>query len=263
MAAHEAQAHASAGYVQTLNRSSRRESASRIVPLLVELIEPKSVVDVGCGTGTWLAAFEDAGISDVLGIDTAGVGDSLEIPKTKFVIQDVSRPLAVSRTFDLALCLEVAEHLPPSSAGTLIASLTQLAPVIVFSAAIPFQGGNHHVNEQWPDYWWKLFVEHDFVAIDCLRPRVWRYELDAWWYAQNMMLYVREDLTGRDSFSAESSFFSSGRPNRIVHPELLLKWVHDAENPSTQRIIARMIRSLARRMNRRQASLSRSTNRSA
>lgn len=76
------------------------------------------------------------------------------------------------RNFDLAVSLQVAEHLPPSSAKGFIDSLAKLAPVVLFSAAIPLQAGAEHLNEQWPEYWAALFKTHDYLPIDCIRGRM-------------------------------------------------------------------------------------------
>src|SRR5208283_2885437 len=90
----------------------------------------------------------------------------------------------------LAMSLEVAEHLPPQSAKGFVDCLTRLAPVVLFSAAIPFQGENHHVNKQWPDYWVALFKADDYLPIDCIRGKIWGNDRVDYWYAQNMILFV-------------------------------------------------------------------------
>jgi hypothetical protein len=122
--------------------------------------------------------------------------------------------------FDLAVCLEVAEHLAPQSARSLIISLTQLAPAALFSAAIPSQGGEHHVNEQWPQYWTDIFAQHDFVCYDALRPRLWSNPAVAWWYAQNMLLFVKRDqqYPVLSKITTATAF-----PQALVHPDAYLK----------------------------------------
>ena len=172
-----------------------QRSAKEIVPLVFEFIRPQSVIDVGCGTGTWLSAFDEYGVKDFLGIDGDHVRkDMLQIPTERFLALDLTKPFHLDRQFDLVISLEVAEHLPRECAGTFIGSLTELAPVALFSAAIPFQGGTDHVNEQWPSYWAERFREKEYLAVDCLRERVWQNENVAWFYAQNMLIFVRSDF---------------------------------------------------------------------
>lgn len=170
------------------------ESAQRVLPHVFELVSPRSVVDVGCGVGTWLAAARGLGVADVLGVDGAYVDrDMLRIPHDRFRPVDLTRPFALDRTFDLAISLEVAEHLPMASAGTFVESLTQLAPVILFSAAVPAQGGEKHLNEQWQSWWVARFKRCGFEAVDCIRSRIWSDAAVEWWYVQNVLLMVRAD----------------------------------------------------------------------
>jgi hypothetical protein len=89
--------------------------------------------------------------------------------------------------------LEVAEHLEPAAAEQLIDNLARLASVVLFSAAIPNQGGEHHVNEQWPTYWTERFQARDYAALDPFRRFLWERTDVEWWYAQNMMLFIRKD----------------------------------------------------------------------
>ena len=166
-------------------------SAEVAIPHIVRLFDPHSMLDVGCGVGTWLSVAMRHGVTDVLGIDGPWVdGCQLTIPPECFASRDLRQPLELDRNFDVAICLEAAEHLPSSSALILVASLTSLAEVVVFSAAIPHQGGTNHVNEQWPTYWIEMFEAQNFVFIDCLRPLLWDDARVDFWYAQNMLVFV-------------------------------------------------------------------------
>ena len=144
-------------FYQSLREGTCR-SARAIVPIVLEFMRPRSVIDVGCGIGIWLSVFEEYGVSDILGVDGDYVNrELLEISAERFMECNLTEPLHINRQFDLVVPLEVAEHLPIESAGTFIDSLTRLGHAILFSAAVPFQGGTHHVNEQWPDYWVRHF----------------------------------------------------------------------------------------------------------
>ena len=173
------------------------------------------MVDVGCGTGTWCAEFLEQGVRTVLGVDGAYVDKSqLMIPPGSFLARDLAAPLRLDRTFDLAISMEVAEHLPPERGASFVDDLTRLAPIVLFSAAIPGQGGTSHVNEQWPSYWDGLFRKRGFRAIDCLRARFWDDPSIDWWYRQNMFLFVREDRLPEFPAPDQSA------PRDIVHPVL-------------------------------------------
>ena len=194
-------------------------SARVAVPLLVDLLRPRHVVDVGCGTGLWLAAFRECGIDDVLGLDGSWVEESaLEIPRECFRATDLRQPVCVDRTFDLAICTEVAEHLPAEHAATLVSSVTHLAPVVAFSAAIPYQGGTDHLNEQWPDYWAEHFSRHAYVPIDCLRSALWDDRRVETCYAQNLMLFASPDFLERHPALRPPTLAAATNRLALVHP---------------------------------------------
>jgi SAM-dependent methyltransferase len=195
------------------------ESANEIVPLILEFIRPQSVIDVGCGTGAWLAVFREQGIEDVLGIDGDYVDrNSLLVPEALFQAHDLVRPLEIGRKFDLVVSLEVAEHLSSRHAKNFVKSLTSLSPVVMFSAAIPYQGGKNHVNEQWQDYWRKLFSEKGFEAVDFVRKRVWDNPKVGPWFAQNIIMYIQKDYLDQNPLLKEE-WEKADFPLSVVHPK--------------------------------------------
>ncbi len=199
-------------------------SARRIVPLLLELIEVKSAVDVGCGNAAWLAVLKEHGVTDVLGIDGAHASRRhLRIPEEQFTAASLEEPLTIDRRFDLAISLEVAEHLSPKRAEGFVADLTRLAPIVLFSAAIPGQGGVHHVNEQWPDYWAALFDARGYAPIDAIRWRVLGDPAVAWWYAQNILLFASAQALRDNPRLAELRALTPETPWALVHPTLYLR----------------------------------------
>lgn len=199
------------------------KSAVRIVSKVLEVIQPSSVIDVGCGTGEFLAVFQEHGIDDILGIDGAYVPQNfLAIPRENFMSTDLSIPFTFDRTYDLAICLEVAEHLSPQSARNFITSLTCLAPIVLFSAAIPYQGGTHHVNEQWPEYWANLFKMNDFVPVDALRQSIWNdIEINVA-YRQNILFFCNEEMFTRNEKLFQA--YKTTKPDvlSMVHPDMYL-----------------------------------------
>lgn len=194
-------------------------SAAVVVPMLLALAPVASVVDVGCGTGGWLAAFRAHGVEDVLGVDGPWVAEEqLRIPRERFRRADLSAPLRLDRRFDLALALEVAEHLPPDRAEGFIGDLLSAAPLVLFSAAIPGQGGEGHVNEQWPAWWAERFGRHGAHCLDPFRAALWHDERVAWWYRQNILLFATAEAVSRWPELAASP--AADPPRALVHPAL-------------------------------------------
>ncbi|HET8936981.1 MAG TPA: methyltransferase domain-containing protein [Polyangiales bacterium] len=189
-------------------------SSGVYVPFILELTRARSVVDVGCGLGTWLKTYSESGVSEILGIDGAWVEPSrLYIPQSKFRSVDLLQPPAPERRFDVAQSLEVAEHLPPSHAPMFVEFLTRLSDVVVFSAASPYQGGTGHINERWPSYWRTHFESFGYALYDVFRPRFWSNEKVMWWYAQNTFLYVNR--RAQLKLEQPEGFVY---PEHIVHP---------------------------------------------
>jgi SAM-dependent methyltransferase len=195
-------------------------SAEAVVPIVLELVPVESVADVGCGRGAWLSVFSRLGVGRFLGIDGPYVDlDSLAIPRESFLAHDLTMPLTVDGRFDLVVSLEVAEHLPAESARSFVELLTRLGPVVLFSAAVPGQGGTDHVNEQWPEYWAAMFAEHSYRVIDAVRPRVWNDPRVEPWYAQNLLLFVSEDAI--PSYPELRPFVEAPpHPLSVIHPRL-------------------------------------------
>lgn len=188
-------------------RAGCRRSAEVIVPLVYNEIEPASVIDVGCGEGWFGKALEDAGC-EVLGVE----GDYAE-PVIRVSVADLEEPGSFTGAFDLAVCLEVAEHLSPGRAHSFVADLCVAAPVVLFSAAVPGQPGNGHVNCQWPSYWVDLFEQQGFSVSDALRWRIWDEERVEPWYRQNL-------LVASSRPDEPSGFFPDPLPpvRDVVHP---------------------------------------------
>lgn len=212
-------------YHHTTNVHNKR-AAGEMVPFFIRQFNPESVVDVGCGLGSWLKVFQEQGIDDIHGFDGRYVDVSkLFIMPGNFSHADLEKPLPVTRRYDLALCLEVAEHLNRHSAGTLINSLISLSDIIIFSAAIPEQGGQNHINEQWPSWWSEKFKVHGFNFYDVFREKFWDNDHIDWWYRQNIFLVTKPEIAAQQGFQVSC--------RALVHPELFLNKINkikDYEN---------------------------------
>lgn len=201
------------------NQAQAAAGPRAVAPFLVKLLAPRSVVDVGCGVGVWLSAFREQGVEDVLGLDGPYVNRSLlMIPADRFMECDLGCGVSQSRFFDLVVSLEVAEHLPADCADRFVRSLVGLGKVVLFSAAIPGQGGTNHINEQWPEYWQEHFAGHGYQVVDCLRPRFWNDEAIPGCYRQNMLLFV-EAAYLKGHAGLQQQLAAAGHfPLSVVHP---------------------------------------------
>jgi len=203
------------------------QSARIVLGRVFPLLRPRRVLDVGCGVGSWLRAALDLGATEVLGMDGDYVDRAaLMIESESFIPVDLATCLRTALgeraapPFDLVICMEVAEHLPHDRAPSLVADLASLGDVVLFSAAVPFQYGTQHINEQWPEFWSILFRAHGFACFDCLRADLWADAGVDWWYAQNALLFARDDSAAAAALPQESRVGKRGLS--VVHPESLL-----------------------------------------
>lgn len=172
-------------------RAGAQSSAAVIVPAILDAFpETATVLDVGCGEGWFLREFAERGLPGV-GLDAAST-DPVALRAEWFQPVDLTvhgsiMGPGVPRA-DLAVCLEVAEHFPETRAESLIAELCDAAPVVVFSAAIPGQGGVGHLNEQWQSWWALRFAGQGYACSTSLRDRLWHDERVESWYRQNVLV---------------------------------------------------------------------------
>lgn len=180
-------------------------SARIVLGELRQWIQPKRVLDIGCGLGTWLSAAVEQGAEEVLGLDGAYVDRRrLKIPASSFLEADLENApvdeLLGGRRFDLAICLEVAEHVRYERSGAFVHGLVAGADVVLFSAAVPYQDGTGHVNEQWPEFWAMLFRDRGYACYDILRSKLWANPDVEWWYSQNALVFVKEGSAAQAAF---------------------------------------------------------------
>lgn len=175
------------------------QSASVILPIVFDIIKPRSVLDFGCGAGTWLSVARSLGAEKVTGIDGPWVKpDVLQISQSEFQPIDLEeQKFPDLGHFDLAISMEVLEHLSESAAEEALYGMSRSANFILLSVAIPGQGGNNHVNEQWQGYYANFLINHGFEIWDVVRPKVWHDERVAYWYRQNTLFFFRSEFASK------------------------------------------------------------------
>jgi hypothetical protein len=161
-------------------------------------------------------------VSSICGVDGAWTDQSqLLIPRKNFKVQDLSKPFDLGQRFDVAISLEVAEHVAPEHSMQFVENLTQHSDIVLFGAAIPFQGGFRHINERWQSYWASLFASQGYQCFDPFRSQIWQREEVSVWYRQNMLLYLRRER--QDLISRIKNYLDLNHipemPIDVVHPE--------------------------------------------
>jgi SAM-dependent methyltransferase len=218
--------------------ASTSHFADRLSGIILDIFEPASAVDLGCGVGTMLRHLKRKGCSEVLGIEGPWVEISrLVIQETEFQHADLTRPITLNRTFDVAISLEVAEHLEEKYADVLVDSLCRLSPRIIFSAAIPHQGGMHHVNEQWQSYWARKFLQREYKAFDVIRPAIWNDRVVPTYYRQNCIVYVKASVAAGHRSLAPYEVRDIELLDR-AHPEQYLSHVKNPMNVTYKQLLA-------------------------
>lgn len=168
-------------------------SAKAMVKILIKRFAPKSVIDVGCGPGLFLAEFKKSRV-EIAGYDGSPAAVSASLIGGRIKLHDLCRPLRLNRRFDLCLCFEVAEHLTKACAKTLVNSLVKLSQIVIFTAATPGQGPKSigHINEQPFGYWQKLFRRNGYILNKRLTEKIKRQMKDkevVWWLTKNLMVF--------------------------------------------------------------------------
>jgi SAM-dependent methyltransferase len=171
-------------------------SAPAIAGAIVQELAPERLLDVGCGTGALLAALKDMGVR-VQGVEYAQAALELCRKRGLNVLRlDLEQPVGFDALddCDVSVSMEVAEHLPARFADRLVDLLCRARSAVVFTAAVPGQGGSDHVNEQPREYWIEKFTARGF-DYDAARTARWR---EQWrerdvcrWYHENLMVFTR------------------------------------------------------------------------
>ena len=217
-------------YNHEINRHTL-EGAENVLSLLFDGHIPQSLIDVGCGPGTWLIAAQKMGVKEFIGVDGIEPDEvDFHVDKKYFIEANLEEPWSVKKKFEVALCLEVAEHLSVDAGPTLISTLTSHSDWIFFSAAGPHQEGQHHINCQWPEYWQNLFNNAGYRCEDTIRSRIWTNERIEWWYRQNIFVAKRD----------ESGAGHEPRIAPLIHPESLQAMPHPTTSAFRKRVLCQV-----------------------
>lgn len=198
------------------------ESARVVVPLLLTIVNVTSVVDVGCGRGAWLKVFGEHGVKTLRGIDGDYIDRSqILIDDSSFLAADLTKLSQIDDSYDIAICLEVAEHLPQRCSASLVRALTSAAPIVAFSAGVPGQVGTRHINAQWPIYWREIFAQRGFRMFDPVRGRMREDRRVKWWYRQNLVLFASEEGIARNPALQREPEVPAGAELEWVHFDII------------------------------------------
>jgi len=182
--------------------ATSRRAAERILPIVLSIIDVTSIIDVGCGPGSWLDVARQMGVVTLTGVEGEWATEWFDDEGIRsrgfdLLLANLEDELRPAATFDLALCIEVIEHLSPERGESFVADLCRCAGHVLFGAAIPGQKGPNHLNTRWPSYWAECFAVHDYLPLDVVRGRVWGDDDLLVHHRQNPILFVRDDLYER------------------------------------------------------------------
>jgi SAM-dependent methyltransferase len=187
--------HAYDGLFYEYQREGSMRSARALLPVVVRNLGVHSVLDIGCGAGGWLAAYRELGVIDCLGVDGDYVDRAmLLIDASLFRPQDITKTFDLARKFDLVQCLEVAEHVPRQACDILVDNIVRHGHQVLFSAAVPGQGGENHINERPYEFWRDLFASRGYRLYDFVRPRADGSEDIEPWYRYNVMFFAHDSV---------------------------------------------------------------------
>lgn len=199
----------------------RKQNAKILCEYLSRVgITPESVIDIGCGYGFFLeASIIKWNLKSYAGYDGLWIEQNkLLFPKQYFYGVDLKNDFEVNQKYDLCVTLEVAEHLEEIYAQDFIKKLTECSELILFSAAIPGQGGVGHKNEQHLDYWSRIFHSYGYQPVDVLHDYVWNDTRLFTWFRNNIILFSTEK--NLEYYKHFRKHVIDGNELQRIHPKL-------------------------------------------
>lgn len=216
--------------------SSAKHAAEKTLDAMRAFFSIESALDIGSGPGVWMSTWKKHGVKKVFGLDNDKIQPGLWlIEATEYKKIDLTKPVDLGEKFDVAVSLEVAEHISEEYSDVFIQNITKHADVVLFSAAVPQQGGTNHLNEQWPEYWAEKFALLGYDTLDFLRDRLWTDAKCPVWYVQNMLVFVKSDLVDADPNLSRIREQTNRRPLARVHPRVF-DWFKQAQSMPVQAV---------------------------
>lgn len=181
------------------DREEAVKDAEQFAEVVLDIYDPTSILELGCGTGTLLYPYLERGIH-VHGVDLSETAkEESALPDSAFEIHDLTQPYTPNQEYDIVICVEVLEHIPPKAADTIVESISSAGDTAIVTAAPPGQGGTHHVNEQPSGYWIEKFEQHGMEYISCQSTRIKNtLELsEISWVQKNLLVFENQHLVDK------------------------------------------------------------------
>jgi len=172
-------------------RERRVANGRQLADVIYGALKPKTVIDLGCGLGFFLAGMERHGCK-VTAVDNDWV-KSLQpaVAPSAYTYHDLNQPFKSNKRYALATSFEVAEHLEPARSAAFVAELCALSDRVAFGAAIPRQGGKGHINLRWQSDWVEMFAEEGYACYDVIRPAMADLDATYFWFRQNALMFIK------------------------------------------------------------------------
>lgn len=204
-----------------INAKESYESARLVIDIFKKYYNPHSVIDLGCGVGTWLKAWQENGANEILGVDANQMPENMLYISRKnlHVVDFENSSFNVDKKYDLAQSLECLEHISPQNEDKILSILYKASDLVLFSAAIPMQVGTNHINCHKLQYWVDKFKDKGYKCYDIIRPECIKKNIKIGsWYMQNILVFAKDE---KAQILEEKGAIPIEKPVLFYHSEIL------------------------------------------